>query len=217
MNRLQVLSTILFLFLAVVLQAQKFEIQIFTGPSVGSVKIKQGPAQKFEGAIYNDSSYLRTGLAFNMKIHNRFRLRLGADYYQYRTYFHTPESEKNWAIGNLYNEKFTISVLPELRFNDRSLKKIHWQWYLFAGLNLGLEQDKNWSEYVSFQNSYDTALKPDISTGLSGGVGVHAHYKHFGLMLENRFDGVNSNKEKSEIGDLRYFWYSCLLGLTFQF
>lgn len=220
MIRLQVLGTFLFFFVLTAISAQKFEIQLFTGPCSGFANVRKPTYPDLQAVVYNDSSILRSGFAVKLKFKNRFRLRTGLDLYRYRTEYYTPGFPNPAGGGNLYNEKITLSLLPEYQFSQHQFKHVGLEWYGFAGLDVGLEIGKNWSYNYVFDQinySYTDERKPDPSVGISAGTGGQLHYKHLGFMSELRYSGIITGGENPLFGRFRYHWFSFLFGLTFQF
>lgn len=86
-----------------------------------------------------------SGVTVNARVAKRFHLRLDGNYRAYRTFFNTEQPSQglsNYVIGNLYNEKFNFSLLPEYRLMLAQGTLIKMPGYVFAGPALSFEVEK---------------------------------------------------------------------------
>ncbi len=198
--------------------AQRLQVQLQVGANFSEGLIKDnGQSLRQTSTDFDTISNTQWGFAVNARIAKNFHLRLDGNYRAYRTFFNTEQPSQglsNYVIGNLYNEKFNFSLLPEYRLMVAQGALIKMSGYVFAGPVLSFEVEKNYADTYTFTDTYKTAFKPDPQGGWCVGLGINPKWRRFGLLAEVRYTRLNYANEGLIIGELGYEHFTLMTGLS---
>lgn len=196
------------------------EVQLFSGPCSGTPTFKDGSYGAIGGTVNKFESLLRSGAALKFAFNPQFSLRAALDVYQYSVYYYTPGSPATTVAGDLYNEKTTVSLLPEYRLWTKKFGRSTWTGYGFAGAEAAFEGKKNLSKSRFLKSGsaeveyVNKEVAPGVNLGLSAGLGTQIFYKRFGLQCDFRYTRAAANDEIPGIAKIRYNWFSLLAGVV---
>jgi hypothetical protein len=165
---------------------------------------------------------MQIGLGVKVKVYRNFYVRLDGNYKAYRTFFEVEESivgGSKYVLGNLYNEKYSYSLLPEFQYTLMRGHLIELPVYVFGGPVLSIEKDKNYSENTLIDGGIETilgAVKPDNQTGWSIGLGCNPKWKKWGLTLEGRLLRIGYQEEGITPGKIAYQHFTFMTGITYD-
>lgn len=211
-----------FLLSFVSLSAQRIQLQLQVGTNASEARIQNSDAGYIdrETATYFDTLPVQLGLGVKIKLLRNFYVRLDGNYKAYRTFFRVEENTNGvprYVLGNLYNEKYTYSLLPEYQHTFLDGGRIKLPVYVFGGPVFSLERDKNYSENYIISGGSETilgAVRPETQSGWSLGLGCNPKWKRLGIMLEGRLQRIGYQKEGIVPGKIAYQHFSFITGIT---
>ena len=192
------------------------QFQVGANASEGFIK-DNGQSLRRTSTDFDTISNTQWGFAVNARIVKNFHLRLDGNYRAYRTFFNTEQPSQglsNYIIGNLYNEKFNFSLLPEYRLMLVKGGPIQMPVYIFAGPVLSFEVEENYADTYTFPDNYRTAIKPDPQGGWCVGLGINPKWRRFGLLAEVRYTRLNYANEGLLVGEIGYQHLTFMTGLS---
>lgn len=202
------------------LDAQRLQLQIQTGENFSEAHIKDnGQSVRETSTFWDTVPGSQLGLALNARIYQKFYLRLDGNYRAYRTFFRTeevvPGGNTNYILGNLYNEKFSVSLLPEYRLQlTKKPGKIQVPGYVFAGPVLSFERGKNFVYTLDVPTSYNSTNEVDPQAGWSVGAGINPKWSILGLLVEARYTRFGYAEESLAVGKIAYNHFTFMFGLS---
>ena len=198
--------------------AQRLQVQFQVGANASEGFIKDnGQSLRETGTYFDTISHVQLGVALHAKVFRNFHLRLDGNYRAYRTFFNTEQPSQglsNFVLGNLYNERFNFSLLPEYRFKLAEGGQVQMPIYAFAGPVFSFEKGKNYSDTYTFLQTYRTEIKPDPQSGWCFGAGINPKWRRLGLMLELRYTRLGYANEGLIVGDIAYEHLTFMTGLS---
>lgn len=213
-------AAILFFSLQIIV-AQRLQVQAYSGFNASEAFIKDmGQTVRETSTFFDTMPNSQLGIAFNGRLTQHFHLRLDGNYRAYRTFFRTEEQTSNgtrYILGNLYNEKFSVSLLPEYRFTLAKNAHAQLPAYIFVGPAMTFEVNDNYQDSYVFGNgstTFNGSIKPDAQWGWSIGGGVNPKWHRWGVMLEVRYNRFGYAKEGIPVGKIAYEHLTGSLGLT---
>lgn len=207
------------------LTAQRIQLQMQIGTNASEARIQNTGTGYLsrETITFFDSLPVQLGLGVKIKAYRNFYIRLDCNYKAYRTFFDAEEriavGGSRVVLGNLYNEKYSYSLLPEFQYTLLRGRRIEFPVYVFGGPVFSVEKGKNYSENYLFDVSSVTilgAIKPDLQTGWSIGLGCNPKWKRLGLMLEGRLLRIGYQKEGIIPGKIAYQHFTLMTGITYD-
>lgn len=205
------------------LHAQRLQLQVHTGWNASEAFIKDQGQSKRETLTYYDTvPKSQYGIALNLRLIRSWHLRVEGNYRQYRTFFEMQQPGLGGPatlLGNLYNEKYTLSLLPEYRRVFFPDKPVQLPVYAYVGLAMSQEKGKNY-QYVNIINNglliITDSFEADTQWGTSVGMGINPKWKRVGGLLDLRFSRMAYANEAGLVGELAYNHFTVALGLTFD-
>lgn len=203
--------------------AQRLQVQLQVGANASEGFIKDnGQSLRETGTFFDTVPNAQLGIALHAKVFKNFHLRLDGNYRAYRTTFRTEEPASGggtrYALGNLYNERFNFSLLPEYRFKLSEGDRFQMPIYAFAGPVLSVEKGKNYSDsyVIGGLNSVTirTEIKPDAQAGWCLGAGINPKLGRWGLLAEMRYTRLGYANEGLVVGDIAYEHFTFMAGLS---
>lgn len=201
--------------------AQRLQVQAHVGFNASEAFIRDnGQAVRETGTDFDTIPNTHLGLSLNAQLAKRFHLRLDGNYRAYRTSFRTEEQTATgtrYMLGNLYNEKFNVSLLPEYRFPLVTKNRFQAPAYVFAGPVMVFESGKNYQDSYVFGNSSTTlrlSTQPDAQLGFSIGGGINPKWNRWGLLFELRYTRFGYANEGLPVGELAYEHFTGTFGLS---
>ncbi len=203
--------------------AQRLQVQFQVGANVSEGFIKDNGQPLRETRTFFDTiSNLQFGVALHAKVFRNFHLRLDGNYRAYRTFFNTQEPESGGGtrsvLGNLYNERFNFSLLPEYRFKLAEGGRFQMPIYAFAGPVLSVEKGKNYSDSYVFGGfsplTIRTEFESDAQAGWCVGGGINPKLGRWGLLAEIRYTRLGYANEGLIVGDIAYEHFTFMMGLS---
>ncbi|MBL7781387.1 MAG: hypothetical protein JNM22_09240 [Saprospiraceae bacterium] len=204
--------------------AQRLQIQAQAGTNFSKGRIQDietGYVSR-ETSTYFDTLPVQLGLGIKIKAFRHFYVRVDGSYKAYRTYFHAEQQDGNvpkYILGNLYNEKYTWSLLPEFQYTLISGKRFELPAYVFTGPVLSFEKEKNFSYNYLISNglsAIENAIEPDSQTGWSFGLGFNPKWRRLGLLLEGRLLRIGYQDEGALVGRIAYQHFTIMSGITYD-
>lgn len=203
--------------------AQRFQIQLGAGVNFSEALLHSDALSRERTSIFYDSiGNIQLSLGVNARLFGQFHLRAEGNYKIFRTFydFETPGTGGPIAVlGNLYKENWTISLLPEYRFNLVKPARFELPLYAFAGPVLSVEQAKNYSYSLVIHNGASEvfdAVKPDAALGWSIGAGINPKWRRLGFLAEMRYTRTSSTTEGALIPKVSFGHFALIAGLTFN-
>jgi hypothetical protein len=201
------------------ISAQRFQVQLLGG-FAGAIPIFNSPELITRSAFvsYDSVPSIQLGLAVQMNLKKGFHVRLEGNYRSYRTFFSLEQKGSGplpiSSIGNIYNEKLSISLLPG--YSRKIFQKNAWtnHVYAFAGPTLEFELDNTYSYTFRFPDSYNISHDPGVKTGAVGGIGMNLRWKKIGILVELRGGFSGKSVENPLIPKVSYRHVAFLGGLS---
>jgi hypothetical protein len=201
--------------------AQRLQVQAHVGFNASEAFIRdKGQTVRETGTYFDTIPNAHLGLSLSTQLTKHFYLRLDGNYRAYRTSFRTEEQTSTgvrYMLGNLYNEKFNLSLLPEYRFRLATKNRFQAPAYVFAGPVMMFESGKNYQESYVFGNgsaTFGSSAKPDAQFGFSVGGGINPKWNRWGLLFELRYTRFGYAEEGIPVGELAYEHFTGAFGLT---
>lgn len=201
--------------------AQRLQIQGSIGTNFSEAFLHDDALAGKETKTYFDSiGNIQPGLGVNARLYRFLHLRAEANYKNFRMYYKTETAgttDKTTVLGNLYKENWTISILPECRFNLVKGGRSSISAYGFAGLLFSLEQAKNFSYSNVIRNgiaTFNDEIKPDVAPGWSVGAGINPKWRRLGFLLEMRYSRTGAVSEGGVLPEVSFEHFAMLFGLT---
>jgi len=201
--------------------AQRLQVQAHVGFNASEALIQDGGQTVRETSTYFGTiPGAHLGLSLNGRLTQHFYLRLDGNYRAYRTFFRTEQpvsTGTRYTLGNLYNEKFNISLLPEYRFHLAKKNRFQTPVYVFAGPVIAFEAGNNYQESYIFSTGSTTLMlsnKPDAQLGWSLGGGINPKWERWGILFELRYTRFGYANEGIPPGELAYEHFTGAIGLT---
>lgn len=207
------------------LTAQRIQLQMQIGTNASEARIQNTGTGYLsrETITFFDTLPVQLGLGVKIKAYRNFYVRLDCNYKAYRTYFSAVQGKaaggSRSVLGNLYNEKYSYSLLPEFQYTPLRGHRIEFPVYVFGGPVFSVEKDKNYSENYLFDGGsliILAATKPDPQTGWSIGLGCNPKWKRLGLMLEGRLLRIGYQTEGIVPGKIAYQHFTLMTGITYD-
>lgn len=204
--------------------AQRIQIQAQVGANFSKARIQdiETGYDSRETATYFDTLPVQLGLGVKIKAFRHFYVRVDGSYKAYRTYFHAEQQDgsvSKYITGNLFNEKYTCSLLPEFQYTLINGKRFELPVYVFTGPVLSFEKEKNFSYNYLISNglsAFENAIEPDNQTGWSFGLGVNPKWRRLGLLLEGRLLRIGYQEEGALVGKIGYQHFTVMSGITYD-
>ncbi|HOY06278.1 MAG TPA: hypothetical protein PLO67_12800 [Saprospiraceae bacterium] len=205
-------------------QAQRIQLQIQAGVNASEARIKDSDAGYLsrETITFFDTLPVQLGVGVKIKVFRNFYVRLDGNYKAYRTFFEVEESMggvSSYVLGNLYNEKYSYSLLPEYQHTFLQGKRIEFPVFGFAGPVFSFEKGNNYSYNDVIDGGsavFLNAVKPDVQTGWSLGLGCNPKWKRWGLLLEGRLLRIGYQEESIIPGRIGYQHFTFMSGITYD-
>ena len=201
--------------------AQRFQVQLGAGVNFSEAFLHGDGLSRERTSIFYDSiGNIQLSLGLNARLFGQFHLRAEGNYKNFRTFydFETPGTGGPIAVlGNLYKENWTISLLPEYRFNLVQPGRFELPLYAFAGPVLSVEQAKNYSYSLVIHNGASDvfdAVKPDAALGWSIGAGINPKWRRLGALAETRYTRTSAVSEGGVIPKISFGHLTLVAGLT---
>ena len=204
--------------------AQRLQIQVHAGGNFSKARIQDSESGYVsrETATFFDTLPVQLGLGVKIKAFRHFYLRVDGSYKAYRTYFYAelPDgSLPKYITGNLYNEKFIYSLLPEFQYKIMSSRRFELPAYVFAGPVLSFERKTNYS--INYQiyggvSAVERTIKPLPQSGWSVGLGLNPKWRRLGLLLEGRLLRIGYQDEGTFVGKIAYQHFTVMYGITYD-
>lgn len=212
------------LFTFVNLKAQRVQLQMQIGINASEARIQNSDVGYIsrETATYFDTLPMQLGLGAKVKVFRNFYVRLDGNYKAYRTFFSVEESTggvSKFVSGNLFNEKYSYSLMPEYQYTFLRGQRVELPVYGFAGPVFSFEKEKNYSDNYLFSGgstSFPNAVKPDAQLGWSLGLGCNPKWKRIGIMLEGRLLRIGFEQEGILPGKIAYQHFTLMTGITYD-
>lgn len=205
------------------LYAQRFQLQLGIGANFSEAFLHDDGLSRERTSIFYDSiGNIQLSLGVNARLFGQFHLRAEGNYKNFRTFydFEMPGTGGSFAVlGNLYKENWTVSLLPEYRFNLVKPDRFELPLYAFAGPVLSVEQAKNYSYSLVIHNGASDvfeAVKPDASLGWSIGAGINPKWRRLGALAEMRYTRTAAAVEGAVIPEVSFGHFTLAAGLTFN-
>ena len=213
-------SFIIFTFSFQYVDAQRLQVQVQVAGNNSEAHIQDnGQSVRETRTFWDTVPGSQLGLALNARIYKKFYLRLDGNYRAYRTFFRTeevvPGGNTNYILGNLYNEKFNVSLLPEYRLQlTKKSGKVQVPGYVFAGPVLSFERGKNYVYTLDVPTSYTSTNEVNPAAGWSVGAGINPKWAIFGLLFEARYTRFGYAEESLAVGKIAYNHLTFMFGLS---
>ena len=214
-------SFLTFFFFCQIAVAQRLQVQFQVGMNASEAFIEDnGQLNRETATFYDTINNIQLGLAVNAQIFKNFHLRLDGNYRAYRTFFETEEQlglGKRYILGNLYSEKFNVSLLPEYRLHLSKSGRVQVPVYAFAGPVLSFEKEKNYADAYLIENGsmlIRSEIKPKVQSGWCFGAGVNPKWRRWGLLAEFRYTRFAYSNEDLPVGKMAYEHFTFMTGIT---